>query len=133
MKPANQLWQELNKHKYNCPVCCFNSFNRAHYLRHRNSSKHFLLTEFKSQCPRDIRILIASFLPLYKVIRLKQIGPYALKLAWRRPARYEHLPDRVLPSLTFGDQPIASPPAQTAGGITWTIDSELDPIYGLLL
>ena len=128
MKPAGELWQELNKNKYNCPVCCFNSFNRAHYLRHRNSSKHFLLTEFKSQCPRDIRILIASFLPLYKVIRLKQIGPYALKLAWRQPARYN-----LRHSPTFVEQPIASPPAQTAGGVTWIIDSELDPIYGLLL
>jgi hypothetical protein len=132
MKPANILWQELNKNRYNCPVCCFNSFNRAHYLRHNDSSKHFLLTDFKSNCPRDIRILIASFLPLYKVIRLKHIGPYALRLAWRQPARYEHCP-LVVPSLTFGDQPIVSPPFRTAGGEAWTIDTLQDPIFGLLL
>ena len=101
MKPAHVLWQQLNHTRFSCAVCEFKSFNRAHYARHTESDKHFLLTEFRSYVPRDIRILIASFLPIYKIIRLKCIGYDALKLAWPRDAQFSHRPRMLLPSLTF--------------------------------
>lgn len=130
MKPAHELWRELNRNRYECHVCRFRSFNRAHYVRHMDCAKHFLMTEFKSNCPRDLRILIASFLPLYKVIRLKHIGPYALQLAWRRPAQYRHLPRVVLPNLVFGDQPVVNPHVQIAAAVAWTIDTGRPPLFG---
>jgi hypothetical protein len=101
MKPANVLWQELNHSKFACPICNFRTFNRAHFARHEQSDKHFLLTEFRAAVPRDMRVLIASFLPIYKIIRLKCIGYDALKLAWPRDARFSHRPRMLLPSLTF--------------------------------
>lgn len=70
MKPAHVLWQQLNHSKYQCSTCNFRSFNLAHYVRHIDSSKHFLLTEFADECPIDLKILIASFLPIYKLFRI---------------------------------------------------------------
>lgn len=134
MKPAHELWQELNRNKYKCKICNFRSFNKNHYVRHIDSSKHFLLTEFKSECPRELRILIASFLPLYKLIRLKSIGPYALRLAWRRPAQYVHHQRVVLPSLVFGDDPpTVNLPVRSADGVYWTIDNGRVRPYGVSL
>ena len=103
MKPAHELWQELNKSKYVCETCKFRSFNRAHFTRHYVSNKHFLLTEFAKDCPRDLKILIASFLPVYKIFRIPDpVGRCALKLVWRRHESYRHCRRAVLPYLTFG-------------------------------
>ena len=117
-KPAHILWQELNRNRYECPVCNFRSFNAAHYVRHLDSSKHFLLTTIADECPNDLKILIASFLPIYKLFRLPgRNGRLALKLAWKRPSQFRHHPRMVLPYLTFGSlafSPVASLPAPNA-------------------
>ena len=113
MKPAHVLWQELNRNKWKCPICKFRSFNKAHYDRHLISSKHFLLTEFATQCPRDLKILIASFLPVYKIFRLPEwISRAALRIVWKRADQYRHCRRVVLPYLTLGPKaysPIVGP------------------------
>ena len=119
-KPAHILWQELNRSKYQCKCCKFRSFNAAHYIRHLQSSKHFLLTEFASECPRDLKILIASFLPVYKIFRLPEvISRAALRIVWRRSRRHRTHHRVVLPYLTLGPAafdpvlPIADPHVHT--------------------
>ena len=99
------LWQQLNRNKYRCEVCRFRSYNAAHWQRHLNSAKHWLLTEFRDDCPKDLKILIASFLPPYKIFRLPDpISRPALRLAWSRPAPYRNYPRQILPYLVFGEQ-----------------------------
>ena len=117
-RPAHVLWQEMNRNKYVCQECKFRSFNAAHYMRHLKSSKHFLLTEFARDCPTDLKILIASFLPVYKLFRLPgRIGRSALRLVWQRPYQFRFHPRVVLPLLTFGSlaySPVANLPVPTA-------------------
>ena len=103
LEPAHVLWQQLNQNKYQCDTCKFRSFNAAHYIRHINSAKHFLLTTFATECPRDLKILIESFLPLFKIFKLPEpISRPALRLAWKRHPRYQNCPRAVLPHLTLG-------------------------------
>ena len=102
-RPAHILWQELNRNKYRCETCNFRSSNAAHMVRHLQSSKHFLLEIFAKQCPNDLKILVASFLPIYKLFRLPgRNGRLALKIAWKRPVHFRYHPRVVLPFLTFG-------------------------------
>ena len=92
VKPdAHVLWQELNARRYVCKKCRFRSSNHAHYDRHWDSSKHFLLNEFREECPNDLKILIASFLPFSKLVTLGRNGVLAVNLAWPRPRRWNHL------------------------------------------
>ena len=105
---AHVLWKELNSKRYECKVCRFRSHNKKHYERHLESNKHFLLTTFAEEAPRDIKVLVASFLPLYKLIRLPSVGKSALKLAWKRHPRYRHYPRAVLPYLVFGPRAFLS-------------------------
>ena len=118
MKPAHILWQELNRNKYRCETCNFRSSNAAHMVRHLNSSKHFLLEIFAKECPNDLKILVASFLPLYKLFRIPgRNGRLALKLAWQRPYQFHYHPRVVLPFLTFGRlafSPVVGPRAPNA-------------------
>lgn len=96
---ARQLWTQLNATKYHCPVCRFKTFNKTHFGRHLESDKHFLLTVIREEAPRDVKVVIGSFLPVCIIIRLGAVGRSALKLAWRRPLPYRHLPRVVLPHL----------------------------------
>ena len=101
---AHVLWQQLNRNRYRCEVCRFRSYNAAHWQRHLDSAKHWLLTEFRWKCPKDLKILIASFLPPYKLFRLPSpISRPALRLAWNRPPQYRNYPRTVLPYLVFGE------------------------------
>jgi hypothetical protein len=133
MKCAHVLWKELNASRYNCEVCRFRSFNKAHYARHVHCDKHFLLTHFRWNAPRDIKILVASFLPLYKIIRLRRVGPCALRLAWKRPFRYSNFPRVLLPDLIFGPPHIVSLPVQTSDGVAWTVDNGHIRPYAVIL
>ena len=82
---ARKYWTELNSKKYSCPTCGFNTFNKTHFTRHVQSNKYFLITEFAEDCPRDLKILVASFLPVYIIFNLpERISAPALKLAWRQ-------------------------------------------------
>jgi hypothetical protein len=128
MKCADVLWKELNAGRYKCAVCRFRSFNKAHYARHVHCDKHFLLTHFRWECPRDIKVLIASFLPLYKIIKLSSVGPSAWRHAWQRPFRF---PRVLLPDLIFPH--IVSLPVRTSDGVAWTIDNGHIRPYAVIL
>ena len=68
------------------------------------------MTTFREECPRDLKILIGSYLPLGKLIRLPNIGRAAVSLAWRRHPRWSRHERCVLPYLRFG--PRAKQPYQ---------------------
>ena len=113
VKPiAHVLWQELNARKYECKTCNFRSANHAHYDRHIDSSKHFLLNEFREDCPNDLKIVIASFLTFSKLVRLGRNGVCAVNLAWPRPRRWNHLQiqslHRVVKTVSLPAQTVAS-------------------------
>lgn len=128
MKCADDLWKELNAGRYKCDVCRFRSFNKAHYARHVHCDKHFLLTHFRWECPRDLKVLIASFLPLYKIIKLSNVGPLALRLFWQRPSPYGGL----LPLVWPPEPHIVGLPVRTAGGVAWTVDNEHNRPYAVI-
>ena len=130
MRPAHILWKELNTDRYRCDVCGYKTHNRAMFSRHLKSSRHFLMTMFREECPYDLKVLTLSFLPVWKIIQApKVIARNALKLAWPRPARYDHLPRVVLPDLISSAGQVISPPAQTAGGAAWIIDTARNQFY----
>ena len=125
MATATELWRVTNRERYTCERCKFSTYNKSHFHRHMKSDRHFLLNDFRDDIPRDLRIVIASFLPFYLLDQLKCIGPAALRLAWQQP-------HRVYPLLVY---PVLSinPPVQTAGGVAWTIDNEPPPTYVVIL
>ena len=77
VKPAHELWKELNARKYRCEPCCFRSSNKAHWTRHKDTPKHFLINEFV-HAPRDIKVLVATFLPIHYLCNIGSIGLFAL-------------------------------------------------------
>ena len=83
VKPASQLWLDLNREKYSCKACGFTTANKAHYDRHVKSLKHFLLAEFAKECPRDCKIVVASFLPFTVLTKLGRLGIAAVEYAVR--------------------------------------------------
>ena len=78
---ATEMWWDLNREKYKCEACGFCTANKAHWERHKASLKHFLLATLRPECPRDCKIVIASFLPFTKLTRLGQIGLDAVQYA----------------------------------------------------
>ena len=72
MKTNREIWIELNEDRYECPACGFRTPNLAHFRRHLASDKHWLMTEFREECPRDLKIVVASFLPFGHVVGLKR-------------------------------------------------------------
>ena len=124
---ATALWRISNRDRWVCSRCNFSTYSKSHYFRHLTSDKHFLLTEFHDCCPRELRIVIASFLPFYLLSDLKCIGPAALKLAWQQP-------HRLYPLLLYPVRSLSiNPPVQTAGGVAWTIDNARRPTYAVIL
>ena len=81
VKTARQIWIALNEDRYECPVCGFKTPNLAHFRRHLASDKHFLMTDFRDNCPRDLKVLVASFLPFMKLTHLGQLGLDAVCMA----------------------------------------------------
>ena len=61
---ANEMWIMLNHTKYECIACGYKTHNRSHYYRHHQSTRHWLLHDFRIDCPTDLKVLIASFLPI---------------------------------------------------------------------
>ena len=91
VKPAAELWWDLNRTKYQCKVCGYTTANKTHWERHKASLKHFLLTELRSKCPRDCKIVIASFLPFTHLTKLGRIGIDAVKYAVKPTIKwYDH-------------------------------------------
>jgi hypothetical protein len=81
VKSAQELWLQLNSDRYRCDECGFVSPNHAHWYRHVRSDKHFLLSVFAEEAPRDIKLLVASFLPFVKLTSLGRLGLQAVNLA----------------------------------------------------
>ena len=106
VRTATELWLELNAKKYVCSACGFTTANRAHFKRHFQTTKHFLMTDFRQGVPRDIRVLVASFLPFTLLTRLGQVGLDAVNMAVGRRVRW--LNHRVIRG---GD--LANPPVRT--------------------
>ena len=85
VKPAREMWIELNHDRYRCDCCGFRSPNLTHYLRHAGSDKHFLMTTFRDEAPRDIKIMVASWLPFVKLTELGQVGLDAVNMVVGTP------------------------------------------------
>ena len=88
VKSAPELWNEMNASKYHCKKCDYCTPNRAHMDRHKESVKHFLMAEFTDDCPNDMKVVVASFLPLRQLVSLGDNGMKALaydkpRLRWR--------------------------------------------------
>ena len=77
MVNARELWLQLNEKKFECPACAYNTCNGAHWTRHVQSTKHFLLYEFGCFAPMDIKVVVASFLPLPTILGLSDSVAWA--------------------------------------------------------
>ena len=84
VKSAPELWNEMNASKYHCEQCDYCTPNRAHWKRHKDSVKHFLMADLAEQCPTDMKVVIASFLPLRQLTNLGRNGVNALTYAQPR-------------------------------------------------
>ena len=72
---ASKIWRLENAARYQCPICDYKTHNKALFRRHLDSTRHFLLSEFAHQAPRDVKMLVATFLPFY---RIYMCGPVAV-------------------------------------------------------
>lgn len=88
-REVKQLWYDLNVNKFRCPICNIRCARNNVWLRHCDTQKHFLLTTFRLQCPRELKILTASFLPLSQVIHLGAVGLLALETNMRHNFTYK--------------------------------------------
>ena len=64
---AAKMWMLANGSRYECKVCDYKSHNKSIYCRHVNTLSHWLCSDFAQYAPRDIKIVVASFLPLRKL------------------------------------------------------------------
>ena len=85
VKSAREMWIDLNQDRYKCEACDFRTPNLAHWCRHENSDKHFLMTTFRDEAPRDVKMLVASFLPFVKLTELGQLGLDAVNMVVGTP------------------------------------------------
>ena len=133
MRAASVLWKQLNAMRYKCEVCGYKTHNRALFQRHLQSSRHFLMTTFRG-APPEIKILVMSYLPVWKIIQAPEyIAKNALRLAWPRPAPFDRLPRVVLPALVQSAGLAVSPLVRSAGGATWIVDNGQIRSYATLL
>ena len=70
---ASLIWRLENRSRYHCKCCNYKSHNRAIFTRHENTTSHWLMSEF-AKAPRDIKMLVASFLPFSKINRCGQLA-----------------------------------------------------------
>ena len=75
---ADLIWKQVNAHKYKCNCCNYNTHNKALFKRHETTTNHFLRTTV-FYGPRDIKVVIASFLPYYKIQYCGKIARHADK------------------------------------------------------
>lgn len=71
---ARKIWRRENAAKYQCPVCNYKTHNKSLYTRHLGSTYHFMLSVFAKQAPRDIKVVVASFLPYYQICLLGRLA-----------------------------------------------------------
>ena len=75
---ASRIWRLENAARFHCPICSYKTHNKTIFRRHLDSTRHFLLSEFAHQAPRDIKMLVATFLPFERIYLLGQIAVDAL-------------------------------------------------------
>ena len=63
---AHLIWKLANKQRYHCKCCDYFTHNKALFTRHSATITHWLHDVF-AQAPRDIKIIVASFLPYRKI------------------------------------------------------------------
>ena len=80
---ASKIWRFENAFRFTCPICDYNTHNKTLFRRHQDSTRHFLLTEFAYQAPREIKMLVATFLPFDRIYLLGKIAVDALN--FKRP------------------------------------------------
>ena len=73
---AQKIWRRENEHRFTCPACAFSTHNKSHYRRHMESTSHFLKTVV-ARGPRDIKVVIASFLSYRTIYVLGDIAAAA--------------------------------------------------------
>ena len=74
---ARKIWRRENSNRYTCAQCGFCSHNKSHYHRHTQSISHFLVTVV-GNAPRDVKVVIASFLNYRTIYTLGDIAAAAL-------------------------------------------------------
>ena len=107
---AARMWKLANACRYKCRACDYKSHNRAIFCRHVNTTSHWLCAEFAQYAPRDVKIVVASFLPLKKLVLcgLVRVAAFNYNLPLGHPWRMK--------VTALGD-----PRARTAGGVAGII------------
>ena len=72
--PAAQIWALENRRRYVCKACDYSTHNRAIFRRHGDTRNHWLRTIFALDAPRDIRVIVGSFLPFMKLRASGDVG-----------------------------------------------------------
>ena len=80
---ARTIWKLENRKRYECKTCKYHTHNKSHMRRHLESKSHFLLHDFGRFAPRDICLVVASFLDFRDIHKLGQLCADALN--YRRP------------------------------------------------
>ena len=78
-----EMWILLNKDRYTCECCNYSSYNKSLFVRHLNSTKHWLNDFFFKNCPNDLKVVVGSFLPMQKLIKSGKNGLRAMNLQAR--------------------------------------------------
>ena len=74
---ARLIWRRENNKRFTCATCGFCTHNKSHHHRHLQSTSHFLKTVV-GDAPRDIKVVIASFLCYRTIHTLGSIAAAAL-------------------------------------------------------
>lgn len=80
---ARMIWRLENKRRHRCETCGYSTHNKSHMRRHLESKSHFLMHDFGLFAPRDICLVVASFLDFRDIYKLGQLAADALN--YRRP------------------------------------------------
>ena len=80
---ARKIWRLENKRRHECKTCGYSTHNKSHMKRHLESTNHFLLHEYAPNAPRDINLVVASFLDFHEIYFLGKLCADALN--YRRP------------------------------------------------
>ena len=117
---ARQIWALENRKRYVCKHCSYRTHNRAIFERHKGTTKHWLRAEFAVEAPRDIRVLVASFLPYYKIRKCGRIAADAFNMKIPKDSIWR----------IRGDP--EDPHAQTCAAVIRLIHNSQTPVYASL-
>ena len=86
---ARTIWENENKRKYFCASCQYATYNKALFRRHNNTLSHWLNHVFAKTAPRDIKIVVASFLPYWKIKYCGKLTAHAYNYALPKGSRWK--------------------------------------------